>query len=191
MRHHGLGVFLDSVAEFYAMAVVVGLVQGGVQSLSRSFFGRFVPAGKSAEYFGFYNMMGKFAHRARPAADRRHRRRDRQFAQRASPRSPLLFLAGGALLWRVQAQPRRIERVDARQRLVQLAVLRRELARAFEEGLGGDREEFRRILRAVGIDQRRLARHPPRRTARRIRARSSPCQVCAGAQARDSVPSSA
>jgi UMF1 family MFS transporter len=53
--------FLDSEIEFYAMAVVVGLVQGGVQSLSRSLFGRLVPEGKNAEFFGFFNMMGKFA----------------------------------------------------------------------------------------------------------------------------------
>lgn len=53
--------FLDSVVEFFALAVVVGLVQGGVQSLSRSFFGRLVPEGKGGEFFGFYNMMGKFA----------------------------------------------------------------------------------------------------------------------------------
>jgi UMF1 family MFS transporter len=53
--------WLDNVAEFYAMAVVIGLVQGGVQSLSRSFFGRLVPADKSGEFFGFFNMMGKFA----------------------------------------------------------------------------------------------------------------------------------
>jgi UMF1 family MFS transporter len=53
--------FLDSEAEFYALAIVVGLVQGGVQSLSRSLFGRLIPEGKNAEFFGFYNMMGKFA----------------------------------------------------------------------------------------------------------------------------------
>jgi UMF1 family MFS transporter len=52
---------LDSVVEFFALAVVVGLVQGGVQSLSRSMFGRLVPVEKSGEFFGFYNMMGKFA----------------------------------------------------------------------------------------------------------------------------------
>ncbi len=45
--------------DFYALAVVIGLVQGGVQSLSRSYFGRLVPEGKSSEFFGFYNMMGK------------------------------------------------------------------------------------------------------------------------------------
>ena len=55
------GYFLDTVAEFYAMAVVIGLVQGGVQSLSRSFYGRLVPPEKSGEFFGFFNMMGKFA----------------------------------------------------------------------------------------------------------------------------------
>lgn len=53
--------FLDSVAEFFALAVVVGLVQGGIQSLSRSLFGRLVPEGKGGEFFGFFNMMGKFA----------------------------------------------------------------------------------------------------------------------------------
>jgi UMF1 family MFS transporter len=53
--------FIDSVQDFYALAVIIGLVQGGVQSLSRSYFGRLVPEGKSSEFFGFYNMMGKFA----------------------------------------------------------------------------------------------------------------------------------
>jgi UMF1 family MFS transporter len=53
--------FIDSARDFYVLAVAVGLVQGGIQSLSRSYFGRLVPAGKSAEFFGFYNMMGKFA----------------------------------------------------------------------------------------------------------------------------------
>ena len=53
--------FLEDIRDFYLLAVVIGLVQGGVQSLSRSYFGRLVPAGKSSEFFGFYNMMGKFA----------------------------------------------------------------------------------------------------------------------------------
>jgi UMF1 family MFS transporter len=53
--------WLDNVREFYAMAIVIGLVQGGVQSLSRSFYGRLVPAEKSGEFFGFFNLMGKFA----------------------------------------------------------------------------------------------------------------------------------
>jgi UMF1 family MFS transporter len=55
------GYFMDQVAEFYVLAVVVGLVQGGVQSLSRSLYARLIPKDKAAEFFGFYNMLGKFA----------------------------------------------------------------------------------------------------------------------------------
>jgi MFS transporter, UMF1 family len=53
--------FLQNEAQFYTLAIVIGLVQGGVQSLSRSLFGRLVPAGKAGEFFGFYNLMGKAA----------------------------------------------------------------------------------------------------------------------------------
>ncbi len=47
--------------EFYALAVAVGLVQGGIQSLSRSLYARLIPRDKAGEFFGFYNMLGKFA----------------------------------------------------------------------------------------------------------------------------------
>ena len=57
----GWATFMDQVNEFYVLAVVIGLVQGGVQSLSRSLYARIIPANKSAEYFGFYNVLGKFA----------------------------------------------------------------------------------------------------------------------------------
>ncbi len=50
---------MDSVDDFYWLAATVGLVQGGVQALSRSYFGSLVPAGRQGEFFGFYNMMGK------------------------------------------------------------------------------------------------------------------------------------
>jgi UMF1 family MFS transporter len=53
--------WLDSEREFYFMAAVIGLVQGGVQSLSRSFYGRLVPPDKAGEFFGFFNLIGKFA----------------------------------------------------------------------------------------------------------------------------------
>ncbi|MDZ7802881.1 MFS transporter [Thiohalophilus sp.] len=53
--------FMQEVYEFYLLAVVIGLVQGGVQSLSRSLYARIIPPEKSGEFFGFYNMMGKFA----------------------------------------------------------------------------------------------------------------------------------
>lgn len=52
---------LTEIWEFYAMAVIIGLVQGGVQALSRSYYASIIPPDKSAEFFGFYNMLGKFA----------------------------------------------------------------------------------------------------------------------------------
>ena len=55
------GYFIRQPWEFYAMAVAIGLVQGGVQSLSRSLYARLIPAEKSGEFFGFFNMLGKFA----------------------------------------------------------------------------------------------------------------------------------
>jgi len=53
--------FMAEVWEFYVLAVAIGLVQGGVQSLSRSLYARIIPAGQAGEFFGFYNMLGKFA----------------------------------------------------------------------------------------------------------------------------------
>ncbi|MBT8135831.1 MAG: MFS transporter [Gammaproteobacteria bacterium] len=53
--------FLASTWQFYAMAVLIGLVQGGVQSLSRAYFGRLIPADMSGEFFGLFNMVGRFA----------------------------------------------------------------------------------------------------------------------------------
>jgi UMF1 family MFS transporter len=55
------GRFMESSAEFYLLAVAIGLVQGGVQALSRAFYSRIIPANRAAEFFGFYNMLGKFA----------------------------------------------------------------------------------------------------------------------------------
>ena len=53
--------FLDSAREFYALAVMIGLVQGGVQALSRAYYAHLIPRNMAAEFFGFYNMLGKFA----------------------------------------------------------------------------------------------------------------------------------
>lgn len=47
--------------EFFVLAGFVGLVQGGIQSLSRSYYASLIPVDKAAEFFGFYNMLGKFA----------------------------------------------------------------------------------------------------------------------------------
>ncbi|MCF8127319.1 MAG: MFS transporter [Deltaproteobacteria bacterium] len=53
--------FMKSSTEFYGLAIIVGLVQGGIQALSRSYYARLIPVAKSAEYFGFYNMVGRFS----------------------------------------------------------------------------------------------------------------------------------
>jgi len=53
--------FLADAGDFYVLAAAIGLVQGGVQSLSRSLYARLVPASKTAGFFGFFNMVGKFA----------------------------------------------------------------------------------------------------------------------------------
>lgn len=94
--------FLDSAFEFYLMAATLGLVQGGVQSLSRSMYGRLVPEGKSAEYFGFYNMVGKFGTVLGPAL------MGVVALATGSTRASILallvlFVGGGVLLWRVQS----------------------------------------------------------------------------------------
>ena len=53
--------FMQTERQFYIMAAIVGTVQGGVQALSRSYFARLTPRDRAGEYFGFYNMLGKFA----------------------------------------------------------------------------------------------------------------------------------
>ena len=53
--------FLDSQTKFWILAVCVGLFQGGIQALSRSHFARIIPADRSGEYFGLYDICGKGA----------------------------------------------------------------------------------------------------------------------------------
>jgi UMF1 family MFS transporter len=92
--------WLDTIGDFYALAVIVGLVQGGVQSLSRSLFGSMIPVSKTAEFFGFFNMVGKFAAILGPALmgwvpTITGNARDGILAV------TVLFVVGGALLLRV------------------------------------------------------------------------------------------
>lgn len=54
-------VFMENAYDFYWLAGVSGLVMGGIQSLSRSMYARMIPESQAGEFFGFYNMMGKFA----------------------------------------------------------------------------------------------------------------------------------
>lgn len=52
---------LQTATHFYILAGVIGLSQGAVQALSRSLFAQLIPENKSGEYFGFFNLLGKFA----------------------------------------------------------------------------------------------------------------------------------
>jgi MFS transporter, UMF1 family len=56
-----LGYFMTSTWQFFALAFLVGTVQGGSQALSRSLFARMIPKTKSSEYFGFFSVFEKFA----------------------------------------------------------------------------------------------------------------------------------
>jgi MFS transporter, UMF1 family len=62
-----LGYFMTAAWQFFALAFLVGTVQGGTQALSRSLFARMIPKHKSSEYFGFFAVFEKFAGVAGPA----------------------------------------------------------------------------------------------------------------------------
>jgi UMF1 family MFS transporter len=114
------GAMMTNRLEFYAMAVIIGLVQGGIQALSRSYYARLIPAEHPAEFFGFYNMLGKFASIIGPALmgavgllvrqslmpespSVEQMARIGQIASRTGILSLLvLFAAGAILLWRVK-----------------------------------------------------------------------------------------
>lgn len=94
---------MERVEEFYLLAAVIGLVQGGIQALSRALFAGFVPAGRTAEFFGFFNMVGKFAAVLGPALVAV------AAAATGDPRMSLLpilllFVVGAGLLWRVDVE---------------------------------------------------------------------------------------
>ena len=89
---------------FWVISMLVASSQGGIQALSRSYFGQLIPAAASAEFFGFYNMFGKFAAILGPLLVG-------LFAQLTGDSSigvlsiAVLFVVGGVLLLRVPRQP--------------------------------------------------------------------------------------
>lgn len=110
------GTFMHSKTEFYALAVAIGLVQGGIQALSRSFYSNIIPPDKTAQYFGFYNMIGKFAVIIGPVLMGgiglmvRGIGFESETASRASMFSvSILLIAGGVLLFFVDIRKARIE----------------------------------------------------------------------------------
>ena len=110
-----LGYFMTSAAHFYALAGLVGLVQGGTQALSRSLFASMIPQHKSGEFFGFFSVFEKFAGIFGPLIFAG------TIALTGSSRNSILsviafFAAGAALLWFVD--------VEAGQRLARQAETR-------------------------------------------------------------------
>jgi UMF1 family MFS transporter len=53
--------FLRTATEFWILAICVGMFQGGIQALSRSEFGKLCPKDHANEYFGFFDIFGKYA----------------------------------------------------------------------------------------------------------------------------------
>ncbi len=103
---------MTRVEHFYALAASIGLVQGGIQALSRALFAGLIPAGQTAELFGFYNMVGKFAAVLGPFLV------GTTAVLAGDPRLSLLpvlllFLFGAALLWRVDVAGGRLDAAAA------------------------------------------------------------------------------
>jgi len=98
------GYRLSHVWEFYALATAIGLVQGGINSLSRSLFSRLTPHERSAQFFGFYNTIGRFSAVLGPVimgavARQTHNPRLSMLAL------TFLFVAGALFLARVREKP--------------------------------------------------------------------------------------
>ena len=55
------GALIQTQWHFYVIAIAVGVFQGGIQALSRSYFSTLIPQEQSYTYFGYYNMVGKMA----------------------------------------------------------------------------------------------------------------------------------
>ncbi|HET6463169.1 MAG TPA: MFS transporter [Candidatus Krumholzibacteria bacterium] len=98
------GYRLAHVWEFYALATAIGLVQGGINSLSRSLFSRLSPHERSAQFFGFYNTVGRFSAVLGPVLMGAVSKRT------GNPRLSMLaltvlFIAGAMFLARVREKP--------------------------------------------------------------------------------------
>ncbi|MEE8396170.1 MAG: MFS transporter [bacterium] len=106
------GQVVQTLSEFYVMAALIGVVLGGVQAISRSLFASLIPAGKSAEFFSFYALSGKFSSVFGPLI---------YFLSvwlTGSARLALLsltvfFIAGGVVLYRVDVPKGRAEAAGA------------------------------------------------------------------------------
>ena len=98
-----VGYFMRTATHFLMLAILVGMVQGGTQALSRSLFASMIPRHKSGEFFGFFSVFEKFAGILGPLVFAL------TIALTGSSRNAILsviafFAVGGALLWRVDVE---------------------------------------------------------------------------------------
>ena len=121
------GVMMKSRIEFFGLALAIGFVQGGIQALSRSYYTRLIPKDQVAEFFGFYNMLGKLSTIIGPFLMARVGLIARKALMPASPSAAqlvevgrlasrwsigsvlILFVAGALVLWRVDEEKGRLE----------------------------------------------------------------------------------
>lgn len=92
---------MTSAAHFYILACVIAMAQGGVQALSRSLYSRMIPPTASGEYFGLFNLVGKFASIFGPllVGWSGHLMGDSRYGMLSLL---VLFVIGGSFLWRVK-----------------------------------------------------------------------------------------
>ncbi|MBN2714727.1 MAG: MFS transporter [Deltaproteobacteria bacterium] len=111
----GGGWVMRTDTHFIMFAGLTGVVQGAIQALSRSLFTTMIPAGKEAPYFGFYNMVGRFAVILGPAIVggcnlllHRLGMPSHIAARTGFSMLALLFVAGGVLLLRLRPAPEKV-----------------------------------------------------------------------------------
>lgn len=106
-----IGFRMTTAAEFWLLALLVATSQGGIQALSRSYFGRMVPKDRANEFFGFYDIFGKFAAIMGPALY--------GFFSQLTGQSRygvlsvmLLFVIGGAILFFTSIKNKAVKAVE-------------------------------------------------------------------------------
>lgn len=120
MLYVGIGVysficvyasFIHSIAGFWMLGILIGTSQGGMQAISRSYFGKIIPKEKNNEFFGFYNIFGRFAAILGPSLI--------AIATQITGKSSsgifsilILFILGGVLLIKVSEEEATIKEVD-------------------------------------------------------------------------------
>jgi len=103
---------LQNATQYIVLAAITGMAQGGIQALSRSYFGKIIPAGESGEFFGFYNLIGKSSVILGPATVgvvaliTRAAGAPSMLASRIGMASVAVFFIAGALLLRLADRAR-------------------------------------------------------------------------------------